>query len=108
GVLQIAAWVVPASASLIPARAGAALSYAQPLALLPVSLFGMAISAAGLPAMSQAGGTAAEIAAELRARVNQGLGRMAFFVVPSATALLLLGDVIAGALFQTGKFTFAD
>jgi putative peptidoglycan lipid II flippase len=108
GVVQISAWVDTAYASLISARAVAALSYAQTLALLPVSLFGMAISAAELPAMSQASGTAAEIAAELRARINQGLGRMAFFVVPSATALLVLGDVIAGALFQTGKFTFAD
>jgi putative peptidoglycan lipid II flippase len=108
GVVQISAWVDGAYASLISTRAVAALSYAQTLSLLPVSLFGMAISAAALPAMSQATGSPEEIAAQLRARVNQGLARMAFFVVPSSAAFLFLGDVVAGAIFQTGKFTFSD
>jgi putative peptidoglycan lipid II flippase len=108
GVVQISAWVDIAYASLISARAVAALSYAQTLALLPVSLFGMAISASELPAMSQAIGSPEEVASQLRARVNQGLARIAFFVVPSSAAFLLLGDVVAGAVFQTGKFTFSD
>jgi len=108
GVVQISAWVDVAYASLISARAVAALSYAQTLSLLPVSLFGMAISASELPAMSQARGSPEEIAAQLRARVNQGLARIAYFVVPSSAAFLLLGDVVAGAVFQTGKFTFSD
>ena len=33
---------------------------------------------------------------------------MAFFVVPSAVAFAALGDVIAGVLLQTGRFTAAD
>ena len=33
---------------------------------------------------------------------------MAFFVIPSAVAFALLGDVIAGVLLQTGRFTAAD
>ncbi|HYR55485.1 MAG TPA: murein biosynthesis integral membrane protein MurJ [Myxococcaceae bacterium] len=108
GVVQISAWVDGAYASLISARAVSAISYAQMLSLLPVSLFGMAISASQLPAMSQARGSPEEIAAQLRARVNQGLARIAYFVVPSSAAFLLLGDVVAGAVFQTGKFTFSD
>jgi putative peptidoglycan lipid II flippase len=108
GVVQISAWVDTAYASLISARAVAALSYAQTLSLLPISLFGMAISAAELPAMSQAVGSEQEVAAQLRARINKGLGRIAFFVVPSAAAFLLLGDIVSGAVFQTGKFTFSD
>src|ERR1700687_5603877 len=52
GVVQISAWVDLLYASLISARALAAISYAQTLSLLPVSLFGMAISASQLPAMS--------------------------------------------------------
>ncbi len=92
GVVQISAWVDGAYASLISARAVSAISYAQMLSLLPVSLFGMAISASQLPAMSQARGSPEEIAAQLRARVNQGLARIAYFVVPSSAAFLLLGD----------------
>src|SRR5204862_8097811 len=36
---------------------------------------------------------------------NNGLRQIAFFVVPSAMAFLALGDVIAAALLQTGRFT---
>ena len=43
------------------------------------------------------------------ARVStSGLARIAFFIVPSAVAFLALGDVLAGALLQTGRFTHAD
>ena len=37
-----------------------------------------------------------------------GLRQIAFFVVPSSVAFLALGDVIAGAVLQTGRFTHAD
>src|SRR5690349_16046870 len=52
GVLQISAYVDALLASLLPTGAVAALSYAQTLYTLPVSLFGMSISAAELPVMS--------------------------------------------------------
>ena len=106
GVVQISAWVDVAYASLISARAVAALSYAQTLSLLPVSLFGMAVSAAELPAMSQAFGSEEEITAQLRARVNQGLARIAFFVVPSAVAFILLGDVVGVRFSSPEDSTF--
>jgi len=70
-----------------------------------VSLFGMSVSAAELPAMSSAPGEGSELAAELRSRLERGLRQIAFFVVPSAVAFLALGDVIVGALYQTGEFT---
>ena len=44
----------------------------------------------------------------LRHRLDTGLRRIAFFVVPSAMAFLALGDVIAGALLETGRFEHAD
>src|SRR5262249_60472535 len=44
----------------------------------------------------------------LRVRLDRGLERIAFFVVPSAVAFLLLGDVLGGLLFQTGRFDAAD
>ena len=76
--------------------------------MLPVSLFGMSVSAAELPAMSSALGGEAEVAAYLRQRLDSGLRQIAFFIVPSAMAFLALGDVVAAALFQTGRFTASD
>src|SRR3954451_22344806 len=68
----------------------------------------MAVSAPGLPAMSGiASGAPASIEA-VRRRLDAGLRRIAFFVVPSAVAFLALGDVVVGALFQTGRFSHAD
>jgi putative peptidoglycan lipid II flippase len=71
---------------------------------LPVSLFSMSVSAAELPTLSSATGTDQEIAAFLRGRLSAGLRRIAFFVIPSAAAFFLLGDVIVAAVFQSGKF----
>src|SRR5207302_8308404 len=64
GVVQISAFVDAALASLVPyIGAVAALNYAQSLYTLPVSLFGMSVSAAELPAMASALGTTDEVAA---------------------------------------------
>ena len=95
-------------AGLISEQAVAALMYAQSLYTLPVSLFGMSISAAELPAMSSALGTTTQIADQLRYRLSEGLSRIAFFIVPSVMAMMAFGDVMTGALYQTGKFGRAD
>jgi putative peptidoglycan lipid II flippase len=108
GVVQISAYVDTVIASFLPGGAVAALASAQVLYTLPVSLFGMSVSAAELPAMSSATGDAAEVGAALRTRLERGLRRIAFLVVPSAAAFLALGDIVAGALFQTGRFSRDD
>ena len=108
GVVQISAYVDTVIASFLPGGAVAALASAQVLYTLPVSLFGMSVSAAELPAMSSATGSAGDVAAVLRARLALGLRRIAFLVVPSAVAFAVLGDVVAAALFQTGRFTRDD
>jgi putative peptidoglycan lipid II flippase len=105
GVVQISAYVDTVLASLLPTGAVAGLSYAQVIYTLPVSLFGMSVSAAELPAMASALGSEVERAAQLRARLATGLRQIAFLVVPSAVAFLALGDVVAGAVYQTGAFT---
>jgi putative peptidoglycan lipid II flippase len=105
GVVQISAYIDNLLASLLPTGAVSALAYAQLLYLLPVSLFGMSVSAAELPAMSSAVGTPEQIQAYLRSKLNTGLKRIAFFIVPSMAAFLILGDVIVAALFQSGAFT---
>lgn len=108
GVVQVSGFVDTMIASLLGTGAVAGIAAAQVLYTLPVSLFGMAVSAAELPAMSSAQGTDQEVAAALRARLLPGRRRIAFFVVPSAVAFLAFGGLIAAALFQTGSFSARD
>lgn len=105
GVVQISAYVDTLLASLLPTGAVAAVSYAQVLYTLPVSLFGMSVSAAELPEMSSATGSDADRAAYLRGRLEAGLRQIAFLVVPSVAAFVALGDVVTAALYQSGEFT---
>jgi putative peptidoglycan lipid II flippase len=108
GVVQISAYVDSLLASFLPTGAVAALSYAQTIYTLPVSLFGMSVSAAELPAMSSALGTDEQIAQALRERLARGLEQIAFFVVPSAAAFLLLGHVVVATLYRSGLFGTRD
>jgi putative peptidoglycan lipid II flippase len=108
GVVQISAYVDSLLASFLPTGAVSALAYAQTLNTLPVSLFGMAVSAAELPAMSSALGTQEEIGAVLRRRLELGLQNIAFFVIPSAVAFLVLGDVVVATIYRGGRFTAHD
>jgi putative peptidoglycan lipid II flippase len=108
GVVQISAYVDLAIASLITARAFSALDYVQRVYLIPVSLFGMAVSAAELPEMARATGGTEEIHREVRERVASGGRRIAFLVVPSAAAFFFLGDMVAAPIWQRGQFGPAD
>jgi putative peptidoglycan lipid II flippase len=108
GVVQISAYIDAFLASWLPTGAVAALAYAQTLYTLPVSLFGMSVSAAELPVMSGAIGAADEIAQILRSRLNNGLRQITFLVVPSVVGFLALGDVIVAAIYQSGRFMRAD
>lgn len=108
GVVQISAYIDNVLASLLPTGAVSSLSFAQLIYLLPVALFGGSISAAELPAMSSAVGTTEQIHTILRGKLDTGLRRIAFFIVPSMAGFLILGDVIVAALFQSGAFTHAN
>jgi putative peptidoglycan lipid II flippase len=108
GVNQVSAYVDAFIASLLGQGAVAAISSAQMLYTLPVSLFGMSVSAAELPAMSAATGEDRERHAVMRRRLEDGQHRIAFFVVPCAALFLGLGDVVAGAVFQSGRFSAQD
>jgi putative peptidoglycan lipid II flippase len=108
GVVQVSAYIDQMIASWLPLGSVAHLGYGQIISLLPVSLFSMSVSAAELPALSSATGTPEEVASTLRKRLSSGLHRIAFFTIPSAAAFLFLGDVIASAIYQTGRFTHTD
>lgn len=104
GVVQLSAYVDQIIASFLGAIAVSTLGYGQIIATLPVSLFSMAVSAAELPALASERGDPEEVAAALRKRLSAGLNRIAFFVIPSAVAFLLLGDILAATLYSSGKF----
>lgn len=108
GVVQVSAYIDQLIASFLPTGAPAAMANALLLATLPVSLFGMSVSAAELPAMSSVATPDASGYEALRRRLDVGLRQIAFFVVPSAMAFVALGDVIAAAVLQNGRFGRAD
>jgi putative peptidoglycan lipid II flippase len=108
GVNQLSAYIDQVIASWLSTGAVTGLQNASTLYTLPVSLFGMSVSAAELPAMSGIAGTDPASIEQVRLRLDAGLRRIAFFVIPSAVAFLALGDVVVGALFQTGRFNHSD
>ena len=104
GVVQISSYIDNILASLLPTGAVSALAYAQTLYTLPISLFGMSISASELPEMSSIVGSPEVIHQKLRERLNNGIKKISFYIIPSLCAFLILGDVLVAALFQTGEF----
>ncbi len=104
GVVQISAWIDGSIASLLSPAMVAAMSYAQQLYLLPISLFAMSISAAQLPEMSSVVGSDEEINRTIRAKLVTSLERVSYFVIPSVLAFLVLGDVVTAAIFRSGQF----
>jgi hypothetical protein len=76
GVVQLSAYLDSVLASLLPSGSVALLGYAQNIGLLPISLFGMSISAAELPAMSRAlAGNEEQVRSELTTRLLSSYGR---------------------------------
>ena len=108
GVVQLSGYIDQVIASWLGTAAVSALSYAQTIYFLPISLFGMSVAAAELPQMSGTIGSADEIHASLRRRLDRGLRQIAFFVVPSVVAFLFIGRVLVAALYQTGEFRGDD
>ena len=102
GVVQISSIIDTQLASLLGGGAVAALGYAQLFSTLPLSLFGVSVAAAALPALSRDAAT--QPADVMRVRLANGVRRLAFFAVPSAFALAALGPAMVAALFETGSF----
>jgi putative peptidoglycan lipid II flippase len=105
GVVQISSYVDTFIATFLPSGAVANLTYAQTIYMLPISLFGMSVAAAELPQMARETGTPEEIHAAIRRRLTRGLRQVAFFVVPTTVAFVMIGRVLVAALYQTGRFT---
>lgn len=108
GVVQVSAYIDNVLATLLGTGAVTGLANAQNIYMLPISLFGMSVAAAELPAMSGAAGGGSAGTDTLRLRLDAGLRQIAFFVIPSALALAALGDVVAALLYETGRFRHED
>src|SRR5262249_36185373 len=106
GAVQISAYIDQYIGSYLPTGAVTGLTNTALIYTLPVSLFGISVSAAQLPALSR--DAARSETGQLRDRVNRGLDRLTYFVVPSAVAFAAVGDVIAGVIFQHGRFRADD
>ncbi len=104
GGVQLASYADLIATSLLAAGALVALGYAQVLYLLPVALFGMSAAAAELPTLSTMDQTDRP---RVVARLDDGLGRIAYFVVPSAVAFLVAGDQVVTLVYLGGR-TSAD
>jgi putative peptidoglycan lipid II flippase len=104
GVVQLSGYIDNLLATLLGTVAVSALSYAQIVNMLPISLFGMSVAAAELPQMSGLRGSAEDVAAGMRKRLERGLRQIAFFVIPTVVAFIAIGNVIVAALYQGGRF----
>ena len=105
GVIQLLTYVDLFLASLLALGGVSALTYAQVLYLLPISLFGMAVAAAELPELSRLGRPGHEA---IKQRLHVGMERIAFYVALTASVYVFAGDIVVGALLQRGQFTAAD
>ncbi len=104
GVTQVSGFVDTLLGSFSGPGGVSALGYAQIVQLLPISLFGVSVTAVSLPELArEAVGQAPN--EQLRARIALGVRRIVFFVAPSSLACIALNREIIGALYQTGQFT---
>lgn len=101
GVVNVSGLLDLYLASLLAEGALSTLGYAQTLYMMPIALFGMAIAASELPELSRNPDQISEV---LVPRVRSALERLAYLLIPSVLAYLVLGDVFIAGLFEGGRF----
>ncbi|MBI2422387.1 MAG: murein biosynthesis integral membrane protein MurJ [Candidatus Hydrogenedentes bacterium] len=80
--------------------------YANRLIQLPLSIFGVAIGVAILPAISRA--HVAQDAEALRETLKSGFRQCIFLVTPAMAGMLVMREPIVRLLFEHGQFSPAD
>jgi putative peptidoglycan lipid II flippase len=78
------------------------LSYAFRFMQLPIGIFGYAIAAATLPAISRS--VAKQDFQEFRETLSRSLGMVFVLTVPSAVGLVVLRETIVSAIYEMGEF----
>ncbi len=87
-------------ASLVSDESISAVNYAWLLALMPLGLFGMAISTAVFPTMAE---QAVTDRAQLRRTVEQSMKMILFLTLPSAVGLMILSKPLVSLLFDLSE-----
>lgn len=82
------------------------LGYAFRFMQLPVGLFGVAIAAATLPAISRNAGL--QQMDQFRTTLVRSLGTVLLLTIPSAVGLAVMGESMIAAVYQGGRFTAFD
>jgi putative peptidoglycan lipid II flippase len=108
GVVQLLAYIDLVLASFLAEGAVSIMMSSTVLYLLPISLFGMSVAAAELPDLSQVEVYDRQTRQNYRRRLEDGMARISFYVMPTATLFIVVGDVIVAAVFQHGNFSPAD
>src|SRR5207245_11136476 len=111
GVAQLSGLIDTLLGSFTGPGGVSALGYAQLIQVLPISLFGVSVTAVSLPELSReasTGGGGPAPNEQLRARIAVGFRRIVYFVVPSSIACIALSRDIVAALSQTRRFTADD
>lgn len=93
-------------ASKIAPGAISNLTFAWSLAILPLGLFGMAISTAVFPTMADQ--AAGEERDAMQHTLSRSLRAIMFLSIPAALGLALLAEPIAQLVLERGEFTPAD
>jgi putative peptidoglycan lipid II flippase len=104
GVAQLSGLIDTLLGSFTGSGGVSALGYAQLVQMLPISLFGVSVTAVSLPELAREAVGAAPNE-DLRRRIAAGFRRIVFFVAPASLACIALNREIIGALYQTGRFT---
>ncbi len=89
-------------ASMLTSGSISVLNYALRLVLLPMGVFGIAISTAVFPTLSKH--SAQDSPSEFVDALTDGLAFVSFIVVPAAIGLAVLGKPIIRLLFARGEF----
>jgi putative peptidoglycan lipid II flippase len=106
GVVQLSGFADGFIATFLAEGSPSVLGYANQLMLLPVALFGIAVSASSLPEFARDRSALAQesVREALRVRIQDGWVRILFYVVPSAVVFVGFGDLVIGLLLRSGQF----
>ena len=103
GSLQISTFFDNIFASALPIGSVSTQNYAQLIYMLPISLFGMSISASELPELSKLGTNE-----EINSRLSKAVEKLTFLALFVSTFFLFNGISFVRLFLESGKFTQED
>ncbi len=105
GVYQISGYIDLLLAGFLAAGAIAALTSAQVLYMLPISLFAMSVAASELPELSRLSDERRDVFLQ---RIDRSLRQILYMVIATAVGYLGFGFLVVATLYQTGRFGLED